>query len=409
MHSSLAGGLGALMVCFTSILALGVTDATAAPEKSGILHVRPSEKHPGMLLMSWKGPTDETMAPKLEAAYDEYRGQITSVYLILNSPGGSVKYGERAIAVLQEIKKTTKLYTGVKAGAQCASMCVFIYVQGEKRFAAPASLWLFHEIAHNDAHHRLIGLDRNGWLRIVDKYWTPAGVNHNWIQRVKMEAVGTDVWKSGAQLLAENENLVQRPLADENSRQIRAPSEHDISDAGKRLAEKLDSFEVEKHWPAGQHINWETGIPTGVPEKTEGKHTHCSAFVASAAKQLGVYILRPPEHGQKLLANAQSEWLASEGPAQGWRRLKDGFEAQNAANSGEFVIASYHNHHDDKPGHIAIVRPSSKGTEAITAEGPDIVQAGEHNFNVVSTKKGFAGHPAAWRDNEIEYYAHSLD
>lgn len=183
----------------------------------------------------------------------------------------------------------------------------------------------------------------------------------------------------------------------------------DISEAGKRLAEKLDSFEVEKHWPAGQHINWETGVPTGAPEKTEGKHTHCSAFVASAAKQFGVYILRPPEHGQKLLANAQSEWLASEGPAQGWRPLKDGFEAQNAANSGQLVIASYHNHHDDKPGHIAIVRPSAKNTETIAEEGPDIVQAGEHNYNVVSTKKGFSGHPAAWRDNEIEYYAHNLD
>ena len=183
----------------------------------------------------------------------------------------------------------------------------------------------------------------------------------------------------------------------------------EISAAGKRLAEKLDSFEVEKQWPAGQHINWETGVPTGVPETTPGKHTHCSAFVASAAKQLGVYILRPPEHGQKLLANAQSEWLAGEGPAQGWRQLKDGFEAQNAANAGELVVASYHNHHDDKPGHIAIVRPSAKSTEAIAEEGPDVVQAGEHNYNVVSIKKGFAGHPAAWRDNEIEYFAHRLD
>ncbi len=183
----------------------------------------------------------------------------------------------------------------------------------------------------------------------------------------------------------------------------------EISDAGKLLAQKLDSFEVEKHWPAGVRINWETGIPTGVPEKAEGKHTHCSAFVASAAKQFGIYILRPPEHGQKLLANAQNEWLATEGLAQGWQRLKDAIDAQSAANLGQLVVASYHNHHDDKPGHIAIVRPSDKSADAIAAEGPDLIQAGEHNYNEVSTKKGFAGHPAAWRDNEIEYYAHNLD
>jgi hypothetical protein len=182
-----------------------------------------------------------------------------------------------------------------------------------------------------------------------------------------------------------------------------------ISPAGQRLAQKLDSFEVEKRWPAHLHVNWETGDPDGKPEKGTGVHTHCSAFVASAAKQLGVYILRPPEHGQVLLANAQNEWLESEGAAQGWQHLKDGREAEDAANKGELVVASYHNHHDNKPGHIAIVRPSAKSPEAIAEEGPDMVQAGAQNYNVVSAKKGFAGHPAAWRDNEIEYFAHALD
>jgi hypothetical protein len=183
----------------------------------------------------------------------------------------------------------------------------------------------------------------------------------------------------------------------------------DISPAGQSLGQKLDSFDVEHHWPAHLHVDWETGVPDGKPEKGTGKHTHCSAFVASAAKQLGVYILRPPEHSQVLLANAQNEWLESEGAAQGWRRLKDGQEAENEANKGELVVASYHNHHDNKPGHIAIIRPSTKSAEAIAEEGPDMVQAGEHNYNTVSARKGFAGHPAAWRDNEIEYFAHDLD
>jgi hypothetical protein len=183
----------------------------------------------------------------------------------------------------------------------------------------------------------------------------------------------------------------------------------DITPAGQQLAKKLDGFEVETHWPAHLHVDWETGVPDGKPEKGTGKHTHCSAFVASAAKQMGVYILRPPEHSQVLLANAQNEWLEGDGASQGWRRLKDGQEAEDKANQGELVVASYHNHHDDKPGHIAIVRPSAKNTEAIADEGPDMVQAGEHNYNVVSAKKGFAGHPAAWRDNEIEYFAHDLD
>jgi hypothetical protein len=180
-----------------------------------------------------------------------------------------------------------------------------------------------------------------------------------------------------------------------------------ISEAGKRLAKILDRLEVEKHWSAGVHINWQTGDPDGKPETGTGKHTHCSAFVASAAKQLGVYILRPPEHGQILLANAHNEWLASNGRER--HRLKDGREAEDEANHGNRVVATYHNHHDNKPGHIAIVRPSAKSAESIADEGPDMVQAGEHNYNVASAKKGFAGHPAARRNGEIEYYAHSLD
>ena len=182
-----------------------------------------------------------------------------------------------------------------------------------------------------------------------------------------------------------------------------------ITAAGRELASKLDSFDVENHWIAGEHVDWQTGLPDGKPEKLPGKHTHCSAFVASAAETLGVYILRPPEHGQVLLANAQNEWLASPmAAAAGWRRLNDAREAQAAANRGELVVASYHNHRDDIPGHIAIVRPSEKSDAEIGEEGPEIIQVGGHNYTMTTVKRGFASHPAAWGHNEIAYYAHVL-
>jgi hypothetical protein len=181
-----------------------------------------------------------------------------------------------------------------------------------------------------------------------------------------------------------------------------------ITPQAQQLVRELDTMGVETKWIAGEHVYWESGLPTGVPETSPGKHTHCSAFVASAAKKLGVYILRPPEHGQKLLANAQNEWLAEEGAGRGWRKLTDAREAQAAANRGLLVVASYHNHHDDKPGHVAIVRPGNKTPEQIAAEGPDVIQAGSVNATSISIKAGFAGHPAAWRDNEIAYYAHEV-
>ena len=103
-----------------------------------------------------------------------------------------------------------------------------------------------------------------------------------------------------------------------------------VTPQAQRIVSALDGMGVETKWIAGAHIHWESGLPTGVPETSPGKHTHCSAFVASAAKKLGVYILRPPEHGQKLLANAQNEWLAEEGANRGWRKLTDAREAQAA-------------------------------------------------------------------------------
>lgn len=171
----------------------------------------------------------------------------------------------------------------------------------------------------------------------------------------------------------------------------------------------LDAMGVESKWLAGERVHWDTGLPTGVPETSPGKHTHCSAFVAAAAKNLGVYILRPPEHGQKLLANAQNEWLAQEGVTNGWLKLANAAEAQAAANRGLLVVASYHNHHDDRPGHIAIVRPGNKTAEQIAAEGPDVIQAGSVNRTSISLRDGFAGHPAAWRDHEVMYYAHEVN
>jgi hypothetical protein len=178
----------------------------------------------------------------------------------------------------------------------------------------------------------------------------------------------------------------------------------------KRVATTVDGLEVESHWPAGVHVQWETGVPDGRPERAEGKHTHCSAFVASAAMRLGVYILRPPEHPQALLANAQYDWLGSdEGERQGWRAVHGGVEAQALANRGKLVVATYRNHHDDKPGHIAIVRPSDKSESAILREGPEITQAGSTNYRSTSLRQGFAGHPAAWSKGEIRYYAHEID
>lgn len=182
----------------------------------------------------------------------------------------------------------------------------------------------------------------------------------------------------------------------------------EITPAASRTIAVIDALDVERHWPAGLHVAWESGVPDGSPESGAGRHTHCSAFVASAAKQVGIYILRPPEHPQVLLANAQYDWLEREGARRGWQPLRSDQEAQDYANRGFLVVAAYRNHRDDKPGHVAIVRPSDKSPAEIRENGPQVTQAGGRNYRSTTLREGFAGHPAAWGQHEVRYYAHAV-
>jgi hypothetical protein len=178
----------------------------------------------------------------------------------------------------------------------------------------------------------------------------------------------------------------------------------EIAPAGEALARLLDGMDVERHWLAGRKVHWRTG--TLDPNGHQGA-THCSAFVAAACDRMGVYILRPPDHSQTLLANAQNAWLKHDGAQLGWRRVSSPVEAQRLANLGTLVVASLANPDRRRPGHIALVRPSPKGDGEVATEGPQVVQAGRSNYNSVSLVQGFIHHPGAWKNGEIEFFAHA--
>jgi hypothetical protein len=180
-----------------------------------------------------------------------------------------------------------------------------------------------------------------------------------------------------------------------------------ITPAGNRLLAVLDGMNVESLWLAHEHVNWQTGEPDKDADyEGSGTSTHCSAFAAAVGKKLGVYMLRPPEHGQVLLASAQARWFHSpEGSAAGWHGVRDAKEAQTLANKGSFVVVVYESPDVRKPGHIAIVRPSIKSGAELAEEGPEVIQAGQHNHNSTSVKDGFRSHPGAWPDG-VRYYMH---
>ena len=178
-----------------------------------------------------------------------------------------------------------------------------------------------------------------------------------------------------------------------------------VSPEGNVVMEVLESMGVDRLWIAGAIVDWRTGEPTGKPITDKGKHTHCSQFAAAACDRLGVYILRPPEHGAVQLANAQFDWLQEKGPTVGWEMLADGVAAQDSANRGMVVVAVCKNPDPKKSGHIAMVRAGEKSEELIAKEGPDIIQAGGTNFVRTSLRRGFANHPESY--DEIRFFAHA--
>jgi hypothetical protein len=182
-----------------------------------------------------------------------------------------------------------------------------------------------------------------------------------------------------------------------------------ITEPGRRLVSLLDGMNVEALWLAHEHVNWETGEPDkGEDYQGPGRSTHCSAFAAAVGKRLGVYMLRPPEHGQILLANAQAQWFRSPAARQsGWQSVRDAHEAQSLANRGNLVVVVFESPDAHRPGHIAIVRPAHRPTRLLEENGPEITQAGQKNHTKTSTKVGFLAHPGAWPGGVV-YYAHPI-
>jgi hypothetical protein len=183
-----------------------------------------------------------------------------------------------------------------------------------------------------------------------------------------------------------------------------------IDRKGEALRDFYLSLNVENLWIAGNHVNWQTG-EADKPDASSGNHTHCSAFAAAACKRLNIYILRPPDHKQVLLANAQYDWLGgSAAMADGWKLITGNnvYEtAQRFSNNGYVVVAICKNPDESKPGHTALVMPDERSERKLADDGPVVIMAGTHNHNKISLKAGFISHLSAWPEQTVSFYYNS--
>src|SRR5258708_8221288 len=163
--------LATVVVVLTLLLAF----FNAAPgEEQPATGVAPEfNKEDGTLYIDGSGPLGAGLAASRRAAVGKCGMPLNRLVLFLDSAGGQVEEGDRVIAVLNEIKLRHQLTTVVPHGKLCASMCIPIFLQGEDRLAARASLWIFHEAAQRQANGEP-RTDTAVTSRLVPKYLPPA-------------------------------------------------------------------------------------------------------------------------------------------------------------------------------------------------------------------------------------------
>lgn len=169
----------------------------------------------GTISMRWRGKIEAPMKSRIAEAFAQHRGEARTFVLALSSSGGSLTHGAQVVALLREIGETHHLETVVEAGGWCASMCVPVYLQGQRRLADAAARFMFHEVSYNEFWtNEKLAVPESATLSETDKlfrdYFAPAGVSEHWIRKVRTEMTGgRDIWKTGQELADAHAGIVQ--------------------------------------------------------------------------------------------------------------------------------------------------------------------------------------------------------
>ncbi|MEO1141727.1 MAG: hypothetical protein AAFW66_05200 [Pseudomonadota bacterium] len=89
------------------------------------------------VVLSWSTEVDVPMALRFEEAFDRYRDQTSTFIIDLDSPGGALREGRFVIEEIERMKDTHEIITRVRSSSVCLSMCVPIYLSGEKKDCRP--------------------------------------------------------------------------------------------------------------------------------------------------------------------------------------------------------------------------------------------------------------------------------
>ncbi|MDZ7628736.1 MAG: ATP-dependent Clp protease proteolytic subunit [Parvularculaceae bacterium] len=167
----------------------------------------------GAVVFVWDKPVEAPMAFRFREAFDAARGTTDRIIIDLHSPGGALIEGRSVIEEIERMKRTHRVDTRVNAGATCASMCVPIFLAGQNRVAAADARFMFHEPTSVDffteeESKKPAFEQRRDAERFFDRYFTASPMDAAWREELRLAWIGRDIWKSGAELVAEGSGVV---------------------------------------------------------------------------------------------------------------------------------------------------------------------------------------------------------
>lgn len=194
---------------------------TGSRESEG-LRVR---EEPSRIVLRWKGNVQAPMLDKFKQAYDSVRGDSRPIVISLDSNGGSVLHGSDLITFILQMQTTRNVDTIVERGSKCASMCVPIYLAGGHRTAAADARFMFHEVSYSrsvdvelkrmreqnqsfDVSKAKRFLVNAGTDNLFDRYLKTAGADPAWMNKMRAEVRGRDVWRSAKQLVEQRSGVI---------------------------------------------------------------------------------------------------------------------------------------------------------------------------------------------------------
>lgn len=203
-------GFAATLALFAALAFFALRSGRAIYETGPEIAVR---EEAGAIVLGWEGAVAAPMAHRFRDAFEAVKGESDRIVIELASPGGALIEGRAVIAEIERMKKTHAVETRVRDGDLCTSMCVPIFLAGEARIAGPSSRFMFHEptsvdVFTEEEERKPAFEKRMDAERFFERYFERSPMDPQWREKLRRDWKGRDVWKTGADLVAEGSGVV---------------------------------------------------------------------------------------------------------------------------------------------------------------------------------------------------------